>query len=92
MLSLSVLKGAHWGTLVVNVIGAGLIYFLNQKGVIQSKEIDAGIKVGVLGGLTTFSTFSYEVFKLLEQGKLVLGMTYFGFKYSPWDIYNDNHF
>lgn len=78
LFSANVLRGAHWGTLLVNVIGAGLIYLLNSKGVIQTKEIDAGIKVGLLGGLTTFSTFSYEVFKLLEQGKLALGMTYFG--------------
>ena len=72
------LKGAHWGTLFVNVLGAGLIYLLNSKGFIETKNIDAGIKIGLLGGLTTFSTFSYEVFKLLEQGKLALGMTYFG--------------
>lgn len=78
LLSLSILKSTHWGTLFVNVLGAFLLYLLNKKGMLPNKNMDAAIKIGFLGGLTTFSTFSYEVFNFLEQGKLTTAMTHFG--------------
>lgn len=71
-------RSGHWGTLAVNVIGAGTLYFLNKKGVIISKNMDTGIKVGLLGGLTTFSTFSYEVFAFIQQQKYAMALGHFG--------------
>lgn len=59
-----------FGTLLVNVIGSffmGVIYALGQMSHI-SPELKALIGVGLLGALTTFSTFSNETLLLLQQG------------------------
>jgi len=68
----------HWfgrsfpyGTLVVNVIGSlaiGLLSILLVEKFNVSQEIKLGLVVGVLGALTTFSTFSWDTLHLLEQG------------------------
>lgn len=59
-----------FGTLLVNVIGSffmGVIYALGQMSHI-SPELKALIGVGLLGALTTFSTFSNETLLLLQEG------------------------
>lgn len=59
-----------FGTLLVNVIGSfcmGVIFALGQLSHI-SPELKALIGVGLLGALTTFSTFSNETLLLLQQG------------------------
>ena len=40
--------------------------------------IRVGIVVGVLGGYTTFSTFSQEIFSLLESNDVAIALTYAG--------------
>ena len=63
-----------YGTLVVNIIGAyciGLIMELGLRSTMLSDTLRIGLTVGFMGGLTTFSTFSYETFKLLEDGQFV---------------------
>ncbi len=59
------------GTLVVNVLGCFLIGLLThgllERGV--SPEWRAGLLIGVLGGFTTFSTFSWETVSLLLAGE-----------------------
>jgi len=64
-----------YGTLVVNVIGAyciGLIMELGLRSAVMSDTLRIGLTVGFMGGLTTFSTFSYETYKLLEEGQLLV--------------------
>lgn len=58
------------GTLVVNVIGSLLIGFALRylEAVRLSPDVRALVAVGLLGAFTTFSTFSYETFALLEKG------------------------
>jgi len=64
-----------YGTFVVNIIGAyciGLIMELGLRSTMFSDSLRIGLTVGFLGGLTTFSTFSYETFKLLEDGQFIV--------------------
>ncbi|MDD2899703.1 MAG: fluoride efflux transporter CrcB [Desulfuromonadaceae bacterium] len=63
-----------YGTFVVNIIGAyliGLIMELGLRGTFLSETLRISLTVGFLGGLTTFSTFSYETFTLLEDGQFL---------------------
>ena len=66
-------RGLPYGTLAVNVAGSfllGLIMEGSLRSTLLSPEVRMGITVGFLGGFTTFSTFSYETFRLLEEGSL----------------------
>ena len=67
-------RSMPYGTFVVNVLGAFIIGFIMEfslRSSIVSQELRVGLTIGFLGGLTTFSTFSYETFRLLESGQLV---------------------
>ena len=59
-----------WGTFVVNLAGSALIGFLLgvQRHLGLSPAVFALLGTGLCGGLTTFSTFSYETLRLLEDG------------------------
>ncbi len=65
-------KGFPYGTLFVNVTGSFLIGLLAEALILQriafTLEFRAAILVGVLGGYTTFSSFSLETLYLIEQG------------------------
>ena len=64
-----------YGTLAVNIIGAffiGLIMETGLRGTLIPGTLRLGLTVGFMGGLTTFSTFSYETFTLLEDGRFLV--------------------
>ena len=64
-----------YGTFVVNIVGAYLIGLIMEFGLRSTMIPDTmrlALTVGFLGGLTTFSTFSYETFSLLEEGRLLV--------------------
>ena len=67
------------GTMVVNLVGAFLIGFAFSylvERLTVSPEVRALLITGLLGGLTTFSTFSYESFNLLFNGEGVKFILY----------------
>jgi fluoride exporter len=68
--------GFPFGTLGVNVVGSFLILLLTHLGLKGhvSTEMRLFLTTGVLGGLTTYSTFSYETLRLFEERGLALGL------------------
>lgn len=66
-----------YGTLLINIVGSLLIGFLSfalVERIIVSEEVRFAILVGVLGGFTTFSTFSLETLNLFLQGNFISGV------------------
>ncbi|MCZ7886527.1 MULTISPECIES: fluoride efflux transporter CrcB [Agrobacterium] len=75
------LAGAHfpWGTLAVNVAGSFMIGFLVElvaRRLNASMEMRLFLVTGVLGGFTTFSSFSLDAVSLFERGTLGLSAVY----------------
>ncbi|MFD2531720.1 fluoride efflux transporter CrcB [Gracilimonas halophila] len=70
-----------YGTVAANLIGCLVIGFL--AGLFELKswanpEFRLFIFVGILGGFTTFSTFSHETFLLWENGKFLMSLLNIG--------------
>lgn len=68
-------RSLPYGTFAVNIIGAfiiGLLMEFSLRSGLISPALRIGLTVGFLGGFTTFSTFSYETFRLLEDGELLI--------------------
>jgi fluoride exporter len=60
-----------YGTLIVNVVGSFLIGLIQQVGVTSPlipETTRLFLTVGIMGGLTTYSSFSYETLRLAQLG------------------------
>jgi CrcB protein len=60
-----------YGTLLVNLGGSfaiGLVQEVGLTALLIPDHVRLFLAAGVLGGLTTYSTFSYETFRLVEGG------------------------
>lgn len=68
--------GVPWETLAVNVLGSGLIAFLALF--VPDPRWQAFVLVGMLGGFTTFSSFSKQSLDLLRGGHVALALVYVG--------------
>lgn len=71
--------GFPWGTLTVNVLGAfvlGAVIELSALVWSPSPEIRAMVVVGMLGAFTTFSTFSMDLYYLLDRGAILNASAY----------------
>ncbi|HEY2543800.1 MAG TPA: fluoride efflux transporter CrcB [Gaiellaceae bacterium] len=62
-----------WGTFVVNVSGAfvlGFIFTVMTEQLTVASWIRGAVTIGFLGAYTTFSTLSFETYRLTEDGAL----------------------
>ena len=63
------------GTLTVNVLGCfllGLLMHLGQATTAVPDALKPALSIGLLGALTTFSTFGFETIKLMEDSQFGL--------------------
>ena len=70
---------SHWGTLMANVFGGllmGILMGWMTARETLSPQVQLGLTVGLLGGLTTFSTFSHEVVQLIRGGDASTALLY----------------
>lgn len=67
-------------TLIINTIGCTLMgaitYSLQTRCLALDPKLISFIMTGVLGGFTTFSTFSAEVMYLWQKGELIFATLY----------------
>jgi CrcB protein len=81
-----------YGTMLVNVLGCfiiGLLMTLFQERIVLSQNIRLFLIIGVLGGFTTFSSFSYDTFALMKTGHFLSagfnsGVSLFGCLIATW--------
>ncbi len=72
-----------WATLAINVLGSFLMgviaaWFVFRPGPGGTQELRIFLTTGILGGFTTFSTFSLESIYLWERGAPVAALVYVG--------------
>jgi len=66
-----------YGTLIVNVVGCfiiGIFMTVTTERFIVNPYWRLLITVGFVGGLTTFSSFSYETFRVLEDSNMIMAL------------------
>jgi len=71
-------KVFFWGTISVNLLGSFIIggawAFFEQNG--QYDNLRFFVMIGLLGGFTTFSSFSLEAITLLKNGEIKMAISY----------------
>ena len=66
-----------WTTLLINVVGSGLLALLPLFPAVRRRQwLGLLLGTGFLGGFTTMSAASAETFALLERGDVGLGLAY----------------
>jgi CrcB protein len=64
-----------YGTFVVNITGClvfGAIFALSEQRFVIGPPVRAFLLIGVLGGFTTSSSFTFETFQLVRDGEMLL--------------------
>lgn len=68
-----------WGTFLINVIGSTAMGFIVEWLALRGNapaDLRLFLTTGILGGFTTFSTFSLDSAVLYERGQLWLALIY----------------
>ena len=68
------------GTLLINILGSfliGIVYALGQEKLVLSRELTLGLIVGLLGGFTTFSSYSLDLLRMIERREYLSALIYF---------------
>jgi CrcB protein len=68
-----------WGTLIINVVGSalmGLVVGVFSARHITSSELRLFLTTGIIGGFTTWSTFSLDVVVTWERGQPLAAIGY----------------
>lgn len=65
-------------TLLINMAGSFVIAMITELStkLFIHPNILLLLQIGLCGGFTSFSTFSLEAVRLLEQGKIMIGLSY----------------
>lgn len=66
-----------WGIIVVNILGCfsiGILYSLFSYHPMISPLWRVGLMIGILGGFTTFSSFTLDTIHLLEKGSALFAL------------------
>ena len=77
LISHKIPHGLPFGTLGVNLIGSfimGILIAYFMYSTIFSLHLKSFLSTGILGALTTYSTFAIESFLLLEGGHILLAL------------------
>ena len=74
--------GFPYGTLIVNVLGSvlmGIVVEYLHRNNNPNDELRLFLVIGLLGGYTTFSSFSLDSLKIWQDGNITAAVTYIGF-------------
>lgn len=65
-----------WIALIINMLGCCFFGMVMAKSMQINKELVIFLTVGLCGGFTTLSSFSYDIVNLLQQQKIVVASLY----------------
>lgn len=77
--ALPAVAGFPWATIVINLVGSGLLAWLSHAKRLTAKWPEAltvGLGVGGIGAFTTFSTFGVEAIRLVTHHLWGLALSY----------------